>query len=52
MSTLPFAAEAACECNRVAAVVQFSIQQPWLCFLEVHTLSAQTYSVTTQKVEP
>lgn len=51
MSAVPSAAEATYECNRAAAVGQFSIQQPWLRFLEVHILSAQTYCVTTQKVE-
>lgn len=51
MSAVPSAVEATYECNRAAAVGQFSIQQPWLRFLEVHILSAQTYCVTTQKVE-
>lgn len=52
MSALPSAEEDACECNRAAAVGQFSIQPPWQRFLEVHTMPAQTYCVITQKVEP
>lgn len=52
MNALPSAEEADCECNQAAAVGQFSIQQPWQWFLEVHTIPAQTYCVITQKVEP
>lgn len=45
MSALPSAAEATGECSWAAAVGQFSIQQPWLRFLEVHSLSVQTHCV-------